>query len=68
MKFRWLLAALVVWPASVLAVECPGYSAVNVQETSNGLTADLILAGPACNTYGTDLKNLTLQVEYQNSR
>ena len=44
---------------------CPGYTASNVQTTSSGLTADLALAGKACNVYGTDLEDLTLTVEYQ---
>lgn len=44
---------------------CPGYAASNVQQNANGLTADLTLAGEACNAYGTDLPNLTLTVEYQ---
>jgi alpha-glucosidase len=48
--------------------ECPGYTAASVQQTSNGLTADLQLAGPACNVYGTDLPNLTLTVEYQTGK
>lgn len=45
--------------------DCPGYSASNVQVSDTGLTADLSLAGTACNIYGTDLVNLTLTVEYQ---
>ena len=44
---------------------CPGYKASNVQEGANSLTADLALAGEACNTYGSDLENLRLLVEYQ---
>ncbi|KAI0004052.1 glycoside hydrolase family 31 protein [Xylariaceae sp. FL0662B] len=44
---------------------CPGYKAFNVEEKSNGLTADLILAGQACNVYGTDIEALSLVVEYQ---
>jgi alpha-glucosidase len=44
---------------------CPGYKASNVRQTANAVTADLNLAGPACNIYGTDLRNLTLTVEYQ---
>ncbi|PNY25265.1 alpha/beta-glucosidase agdC [Tolypocladium capitatum] len=44
---------------------CPGYQASNVQTSDSGLTADLQLAGPACNTYGTDLVNLTLTVQYE---
>ncbi len=46
-------------------LSCPGYKASNVQSNSNGLTADLTLAGDACNAYGTDLTNLTLTVEHQ---
>ncbi len=65
MKFWWRFAALVVSSTSVLTQICPGYFATNVKKTSNGLTADLTLAGPACNTFGNDLENLTLQVEYQ---
>ncbi|KAF9885942.1 hypothetical protein FE257_012232 [Aspergillus nanangensis] len=45
--------------------ECPGYKASNVRERHNSLTADLSLAGKPCNSYGTDLKNLKLLVEYQ---
>ena len=46
-------------------VVCPGYIASNVLRSSHGLTADLSLAGPACNIYGTDVEALTLTVEYQ---
>ncbi|KAK6823973.1 maltase-glucoamylase sucrase-isomaltase lysosomal acid alpha-glucosidase [Aspergillus parasiticus SU-1] len=45
--------------------QCPGYKASNVQENDRSLTADLTLAGKPCNTYGTDLQNLKLLVEYQ---
>jgi alpha-glucosidase len=44
---------------------CPGYKASNVKTTSTGLTADLKLAGPACNVYGTDLDDLVLEVAYE---
>jgi alpha-glucosidase len=46
---------------------CPGYRASNIQ-TNKGtvISADLNLAGVACNVYGTDLDNLRLVVEYQN--
>ena len=44
---------------------CPGYKASNVQTTDNGITADLTLAGSACNIYGQDLSDLKLLVEYQ---
>lgn len=46
------------------ASSCPGYSASNVQTTGTGLTADLALAGPACNSYGEDIQNLKLTVNY----
>lgn len=44
---------------------CPGYAASNVQDEGTRLTADLSLAGPACNAYSEDLKSLKLEVEYQ---
>jgi alpha-glucosidase len=43
---------------------CPGYALTGLQETAHGLTAQLNLAGPACNAFGTDFKNLTIQVTY----
>lgn len=45
--------------------DCPGYAATNIVTTATGLTADLNLAGPACNAYGYDLGALKLLVEYQ---
>jgi alpha-glucosidase len=47
---------------------CPGYSASNVKTSSTGLTANLALAGPACNVYGTDVESLSLLVEYQTDK
>ncbi|OIW26130.1 glycoside hydrolase family 31 protein [Coniochaeta ligniaria NRRL 30616] len=44
---------------------CPGYTASAVTTTSSGFTANLDIAGPACNVYGNDIANLTLSVEYQ---
>jgi alpha-glucosidase len=44
---------------------CPGYKASNVKETSDGLIADLTLAGNECNVYGNDISELVLSVEYQ---
>ncbi|TDZ13568.1 Alpha-glucosidase [Colletotrichum spinosum] len=46
-------------------VVCPGYKASNVKETSHGFTADLDLAGKACNVYGNEVEALRLVVEYQ---
>jgi len=54
-------------PADPLA-SCPGYKASNIKTTSSSLTADLSLAGKACNVYGDDLKSLTLTVEYQTGK
>lgn len=47
---------------------CTGYAASNIVETDSSLTADLTLAGAACNLYSQDIKNLKLLVEYQNSK
>lgn len=44
---------------------CPGYSASNVQNDGSKVTANLALAGIACNVYGEDLTDLRLEVEYQ---
>ena len=52
--------------SSALPVDsCPGYVAKNVVRSATSLTADLKLAGLACNTYGTDIDNLKLVVEYE---
>lgn len=48
--------------------DCPGYNASNVRVTPSGVTADLTLAGAACNVYGTDLPDLILQVTYQTGK
>lgn len=45
--------------------ECAGYTASNVSQQGPSLTANLTLAGDHCDTYGTDLENLKLLVEYQ---
>jgi alpha-glucosidase len=47
---------------------CPGYTASNVQSSSNGFSADLELAGQPCNVFGTDVQSLKLSVEYQSSQ
>lgn len=44
---------------------CPGYAASNVVTTDSTLTADLTLAGAACNVYSDDIKDLKLSAEYQ---
>ncbi|KAI1649132.1 glycoside hydrolase family 31 protein [Daldinia loculata] len=52
------------YPTDDPLTSCPGYTASNVVSTASGLTADLKLAGEPCNVYGTDLKDLTLEVSY----
>lgn len=52
-------------PSDDVLASCPGYEASNVQVTATGLTADLTLAGPACNAYSDDLQDLTLAVTYE---
>ncbi|KAF1831896.1 hypothetical protein BDW02DRAFT_504169 [Decorospora gaudefroyi] len=56
--------SLVQRQSSSLA-DCPGYTASNVQDNGSKVTADLSLAGTACNVYGDDLNDLRLEVEYQ---
>ena len=60
-----LVGAAVVETRSGNTDECPGYKAVNIREHGQSLTADLVLAGEHCDSYGTDLENLKLLVEYQ---
>jgi hypothetical protein len=47
---------------------CPGYNAGAILSSRSSLTADLSLAGDACNVYGDDLDNLRLLVEYQTGK
>ncbi|OCH87271.1 hypothetical protein OBBRIDRAFT_736445 [Obba rivulosa] len=44
---------------------CPGYTLADLKETSSGLTASLHLAGEACNAFGQDIADLTVQVTYE---
>lgn len=57
-----------VLPRATNTSSCPGYKASNVKTTDSTLTADLILAGDACNLYSDDIKDLKLLVEYQTSK
>jgi alpha-glucosidase len=45
---------------------CLGYKAADVATTDITVTADLTLAGPACNAYGNEISDLVLEVQYQN--
>ncbi|KAI0652641.1 glycosyl hydrolases family 31-domain-containing protein [Trametes meyenii] len=51
-------------PLSHNVSSCPGYTLLGLKETKTGLTAQLNLAGPACNAFGHDIANLTLEVTY----
>ncbi|EKM56094.1 glycoside hydrolase family 31 protein [Phanerochaete carnosa HHB-10118-sp] len=44
---------------------CPGYKTTNVHTSGSTLTADLVLAGEACNVYGSDIEQLKLEVTYE---
>ncbi|KAJ7265080.1 glycosyl hydrolases family 31-domain-containing protein [Mycena rebaudengoi] len=44
---------------------CPGYSLHSLTESRGGLTARLNLAGPACNAFGIDVIDLTIEVKYE---
>ncbi|KAH9904359.1 glycoside hydrolase family 31 protein [Xylariomycetidae sp. FL2044] len=66
MRTLVLVAGIAIRGAlSVVLDECPGYAASNIFNGNGTLTADLTLAGSACNAYGTDLVDLKLLVEYQ---
>ncbi|EMD41237.1 glycoside hydrolase family 31 protein [Gelatoporia subvermispora B] len=43
---------------------CPGYTLTGLKETSSGITAHLNLAGNACDAFGSDIANLTLEVTH----
>lgn len=42
-----------------------GYTLGSLQETQTGLTAHLSLGGPACNAFGQDISDLTIQITYE---
>ena len=46
---------------------CPGYKAQNVHSLGPKLTADLVLAGKACDVFGKDIQKLKLEVTYETS-
>lgn len=65
-----LFSAVVGATATALAPRdslksCPGYKVTSVREIGNTVRAQLELAGKPCNTYGKDLENLILKVEFQ---
>ncbi|KAF9235080.1 glycoside hydrolase family 31 protein [Melanogaster broomeanus] len=50
---------------SMNVTDCPGYTLGSLTESVYGLTAQLLLAGTACNAFGTDVQNLTIEATYQ---
>ncbi|KAJ3553318.1 hypothetical protein NM688_g3681 [Phlebia brevispora] len=44
---------------------CPGYKVTQVSSEGATLTANLALAGKACNVFGPDIEELSLQVTYE---
>lgn len=65
MRLIIYLSLLITTVVAASIDACPGYSASNVKETTDGLTADLTLLGDPCNVYGVDAPELKLVVEYQ---
>lgn len=65
--YLFLFSAFARWSTStpLKRADCPGYKASNVQQTDSSVTADLTLAGTACNIYGKDLTDLKFLAEYQ---
>ncbi len=57
------LPCAIHYPA--LIISTAGYTLSSLKETNSGLTAQLSLAGDACNAFGHDISNLTIQVTYE---
>lgn len=71
MKISQTIYALLTLQSTAYAAsidDCPGYEASNIKTTDGGLTADLSLAGEACNFLGYDLGKLKLAVESQGGK
>jgi len=63
----WLALLAVTSASGASLQDCPGYKAVNVQQSSSSLKAELVLAGAACNVYGNDIQTLALEVDYEDT-
>jgi alpha-glucosidase len=57
--------SLAAWIEPSVLDACPGYNIKNVVAQGTTLTADLVLAGTACNVFGNDLEQLSLAVTYE---
>ena len=60
--------AAATWVDPTTLDACPGYKASNVKDDGSTLTADLSLAGKACNVFGSDVQQLKLQVTYETGK
>ncbi|KAH8695574.1 putative lysosomal alpha-glucosidase [Talaromyces proteolyticus] len=65
MRQTYFFLGLVVAVSAASVDSCPGYTVGEIVQSRSSLTADLSLAGDACNVYGSDVSNLKLLVEYQ---
>ncbi|KAF2168529.1 glycoside hydrolase family 31 protein [Zasmidium cellare ATCC 36951] len=45
--------------------KCPGYTASNVHNSTDGFNAELTIAGSHCQAFGNDIDDLLLEVQYQ---
>ncbi|KAJ3010155.1 hypothetical protein NUW54_g2576 [Trametes sanguinea] len=52
-------------PAIMANVSTSGYKVVSEKQTSHGLIVQLMLAGPACNAFGHDIVDLTVEITYE---
>jgi hypothetical protein len=68
MRGGYFLLGLATAATAASVDSCPGYNAGAILSSRSSLTADLSLAGDACNVYGDDLDNLRLLVEYQTGK
>ncbi|GLB41383.1 putative glycosyl hydrolase 31 family protein [Lyophyllum shimeji] len=60
-----VLLAPLVFASTRNVSTCPGYTLHSLVETPSGLSAQLSLAGEACNAFGEDISALTVEVAYE---
>jgi hypothetical protein len=48
-------------------MDAEGYDLTSVETSGHGLMAKLVLAGKECHAYGTDQKNLVVEVTYESN-
>jgi len=66
----WMIFPSVIFAINVESIvldACPGYRASDIKTNGGKLTANLHLAGKACNVFGEDLQTLSLTVLYETS-